>query len=192
VAGSVSTVVRVLAERGLLADTTPVAEYWPEFAAHGKQTITVAHVLAHTAGVPQAPTGTTAARADDSPFFRAAPRAMQPAALLGNQPEYLTLDIPTARTMTAAAVARMYAALIGEVDSVWLITPDRLTRVSTVVTADTDRVLGAPIPKGLGYFLALPEMGPTPACSAARGSGGSIAFVDPGGTARPSPSPTTG
>jgi CubicO group peptidase (beta-lactamase class C family) len=39
--GSVSTVVQVLAERGLLADTTPVAEYWPEVAAHGKQAITV-------------------------------------------------------------------------------------------------------------------------------------------------------
>jgi CubicO group peptidase (beta-lactamase class C family) len=65
VAGSVSTVVHVLAERGLLADTTPVAEYWPEFAAHSKQTITVAHVLAHTAGVPQAPTGTTLAALAD-------------------------------------------------------------------------------------------------------------------------------
>jgi CubicO group peptidase (beta-lactamase class C family) len=61
VAGSVSTFVHVLAERGLLADATPVAEYWPEFAAHGKQTITGAHVLVHTAGVPQAPTGTTLA-----------------------------------------------------------------------------------------------------------------------------------
>jgi CubicO group peptidase (beta-lactamase class C family) len=82
--------------------------------------------------------------------------------------------------MTAAAVARMYAALIGEVDGVWLITPDRLTRVSTVVTADTDRVLGAPIPNGLGYFLGLPEMGPHAGVFGCKGSGGSIAFVDPG------------
>ncbi|MBC3192371.1 beta-lactamase family protein [Pseudonocardia sp. C8] len=30
----------------------PVARYWPEFAAAGKDTVTVAQVLAHTAGLP--------------------------------------------------------------------------------------------------------------------------------------------
>jgi CubicO group peptidase (beta-lactamase class C family) len=52
-----STVVHVLAERGLLDYDASVAEYWPEFARRGKHRITVAHVLTHTAGVPQAPAG---------------------------------------------------------------------------------------------------------------------------------------
>ena len=48
--GSTSTVVHVLAERGLLDYDTPIADYWPEFRAHGKQTVTLAHVLTHSAG----------------------------------------------------------------------------------------------------------------------------------------------
>ncbi len=38
----------------------PVAELWPEFAAHGKQAVTVRQVLTHTAGVPAIPLDTTA------------------------------------------------------------------------------------------------------------------------------------
>jgi len=33
----------------------PIADYWPSFAAHGKATITIRHVLCHTAGIPQMP-----------------------------------------------------------------------------------------------------------------------------------------
>jgi CubicO group peptidase (beta-lactamase class C family) len=39
-------------ERGQLALTTPVAEVIPEFAARGKERITVAHLLTHTSGLP--------------------------------------------------------------------------------------------------------------------------------------------
>jgi CubicO group peptidase (beta-lactamase class C family) len=53
--GITATVIHLLAERGQLAYDDPVATYWPEFAAHGKAGITVRHVLAHTAGVPQMP-----------------------------------------------------------------------------------------------------------------------------------------
>src|SRR5437763_16989837 len=42
----------VLADRGELDLSAPVARYWPEFAAHGKDGILVRHVLAHTAGLP--------------------------------------------------------------------------------------------------------------------------------------------
>jgi CubicO group peptidase (beta-lactamase class C family) len=41
----------VLVERGLLDPYEPVATYWPEFAANGKDAIEVRHVLAHTSGV---------------------------------------------------------------------------------------------------------------------------------------------
>ncbi|WP_157106653.1 serine hydrolase domain-containing protein [Nocardia arthritidis] len=49
--GVASTVVHRLAERGLIGYDTPVAAYWPEFAAHGKDDITVRDVLCHRAGL---------------------------------------------------------------------------------------------------------------------------------------------
>jgi len=41
----------MLADRGLLDLDAPVATYWPEFAANGKQGVRVRHVLSHTSGV---------------------------------------------------------------------------------------------------------------------------------------------
>ncbi len=41
----------VAAERGLLDLDAPVADYWPEFAANGKQGVLVRHLLSHTSGV---------------------------------------------------------------------------------------------------------------------------------------------
>ncbi len=49
--GVAATVVHRLAERGLIGYDTPVGEYWPEFAAHGKEDITVRDVLSHRAGL---------------------------------------------------------------------------------------------------------------------------------------------
>jgi CubicO group peptidase (beta-lactamase class C family) len=42
----------VLADRGELDLDAPVARYWPEFAAAGKQGVRVRHLLGHTAGLP--------------------------------------------------------------------------------------------------------------------------------------------
>ncbi|MEO3973563.1 serine hydrolase domain-containing protein [Streptomyces sp. CAU 1734] len=41
----------VLADRGELDLHAPVARYWPEFAAAGKQDVAVRHLLSHTSGV---------------------------------------------------------------------------------------------------------------------------------------------
>lgn len=41
----------VLVDRGELDVDAPVARYWPEFAANGKQGVLVRHVLGHTSGV---------------------------------------------------------------------------------------------------------------------------------------------
>lgn len=41
----------MLIDRGELDPFAPVAQYWPEFAANGKHTIEVRHVLSHTSGV---------------------------------------------------------------------------------------------------------------------------------------------
>ncbi|MGI8333021.1 serine hydrolase domain-containing protein [Actinomadura scrupuli] len=42
----------VLADRGELDLAAPVATYWPEFAAAGKEAVLVRHLLGHTAGLP--------------------------------------------------------------------------------------------------------------------------------------------
>ncbi|MGW4368269.1 serine hydrolase domain-containing protein [Nocardia takedensis] len=49
--GVASTLLHRLAERGALDYDTPVAEYWPEFAAAGKDRITVRELLTHRAGL---------------------------------------------------------------------------------------------------------------------------------------------
>ncbi len=41
----------VLADRGQVDLDAPVAKYWPEFAANGKDGVLVRHVMAHTAGL---------------------------------------------------------------------------------------------------------------------------------------------
>jgi len=44
--------VLVLHDRGALSIDAPMASYWPEFAANGKEGVLVRHVLGHTAGLP--------------------------------------------------------------------------------------------------------------------------------------------
>ncbi|MGI5220125.1 serine hydrolase domain-containing protein [Nocardia sp. CA-290969] len=46
-----SLAVLMLVDRGLLDVREPVAEYWPAFAANGKERIELRHLLSHTSGV---------------------------------------------------------------------------------------------------------------------------------------------
>ena len=55
--GITAMVVHKLQERGLLDIGDRVADYIPEYAQHGKGATTIAHVLAHRAGVPTLPRG---------------------------------------------------------------------------------------------------------------------------------------
>ncbi len=50
--GWTAVLANLLAERGLLDLEAPVASYWPEFAAAGKEAIPVRHLLTHQAGLP--------------------------------------------------------------------------------------------------------------------------------------------
>jgi CubicO group peptidase (beta-lactamase class C family) len=49
--GIASTIIHRLADRGELDYDEPVATYWPEFAAGGKERVTVRDVLTHRAGL---------------------------------------------------------------------------------------------------------------------------------------------
>jgi CubicO group peptidase (beta-lactamase class C family) len=49
--GVASTVIHRLADRGLIDYDAPVAEYWPEFGAAGKEEVTVRELMRHRAGL---------------------------------------------------------------------------------------------------------------------------------------------
>jgi CubicO group peptidase (beta-lactamase class C family) len=50
--GATAACAALLMQRGLLDVDAPVVEYWPEFAAEGKDTIPVRWLLCHRAGLP--------------------------------------------------------------------------------------------------------------------------------------------
>lgn len=274
--GMTSAIVHVLAERGLFTYDTPVAEFWPEFAAHGKGAVTMRHVLTHSAGVPGLPPGTTPedicdwdaicatiagselwwkpgtkvgyhaytfgfivgevvrratgmplsqvlreevgvplgvadelyfgmpesehgrlARLEDDeaiarmasavagdlagrPAPAAGPPALQPSAGLGNRPDILAADIPATGKVSARAIARVYAALLGEVGGFRLIGAKRLREVAAVGASGTDQVFGNPSVWALGYAIGLigSTPGETPAVFGMGGAGGSYAAAD--------------
>lgn len=49
--GATAICVAMLADAGRLDYDEPVASYWPEFAAGGKEAVTVGHVMSHQAGL---------------------------------------------------------------------------------------------------------------------------------------------
>ncbi|HEY2430816.1 MAG TPA: serine hydrolase domain-containing protein [Acidimicrobiales bacterium] len=59
----VASAVWLMIGDGLLDVSRPVGDYIPEFATHGKEVVTVEHVLLHTAGFPSAPIADTDDRA---------------------------------------------------------------------------------------------------------------------------------
>ncbi|MGY0236883.1 serine hydrolase domain-containing protein [Longispora urticae] len=108
-------------------------------------------------------------------FDRLVPPGVRMDAALGNRRDLLRADLPATGTVTARAVARMYAALLGEVDGVRLISPDRLRAALTVTHHGPDWAFGQESPMGLGY--ALLEDGTVFGTS---GLGGSLAYAVPG------------
>jgi CubicO group peptidase (beta-lactamase class C family) len=121
-----------------------------------------------------------AAMPDDSPFFKLGPRAVTPTAGFGNRADVLMADIPAGGKMSARAVARMYAALLGEVDGVRLISPERLREVSAVAFSGVDQIMGFPSTWSLGYSIGRigTDSQETPSVFGYGGVGGSYAYAD--------------
>lgn len=105
-------------------------------------------------------------------FDLVAPPAVRPSAELANRRDFLMADVPAGGTMSARAVARMYAALIGEVDGVRLVSPERLRLMTAIATEGPDWTFEGDGPKTLGYA---PENG----MFGWSGSGGSLAGAAP-------------
>jgi CubicO group peptidase (beta-lactamase class C family) len=116
---------------------------------------------------------------DDAPMFKAGPRAVWPTAELGNRADILMAAIPGGGKNTARAMARMLAALLGEVDGVRLLTPERLREASAVAIEGIDQIFGFPTKWALRYSVDVPG---DPSASGHAiglgGVGGSYAYAD--------------
>jgi CubicO group peptidase (beta-lactamase class C family) len=274
VKGAASTLVHMLVEQGMFQYDTPVAETWPEFAAHGKQGVTVRHVLNHTAGVPGIPLTTTiedlcdwdqmcSTIADselwwepgtkigyhaytfgyivgevirratgkpisrvlreeiaeplgiereiyfgmpreeqgrlavledapmppgfqmpemppDLPMFKAAPMSLMPDAAFGNSPDTVAADIPAGGKTSARAIARLYAAMLGDVGGVRLLSAKRLREATSAPVSGADEVFGMPTTWVLGYSVGALGQAPQdpPTAFGVGGVGGSFGFFD--------------
>ncbi|MBC6462926.1 serine hydrolase domain-containing protein [Actinomadura sp. HBU206391] len=271
--GATATIAHVLAERGVFGYDTPVVDLWPEFGAHGKDAVTVRHVLTHSAGVPGVPPDTTpadlcdwdkmcaaiadaelwwepgtkvgyhaytfgylvgeivrratgkpisqvlredvtgplgvadelyfglpvsehgrlarledvegaaemmSAMPEDLPMFKAGPLSLFPTAELGNRSDILAADIPAGGKTSARAIARMYAAVLGDIVDVHLISPERLREATTVAASGVDQVFGNASSWGLGYSIGLLDGGDQDTSTAfgMAGAGGSFAYGD--------------
>lgn len=105
---------------------------------------------------------------------RAVPAGARPDADLGNDPAFLRADVPAVGTVSARAVARLYAALLGEVDGVRLLSPELLRKVSTPVVSGPEWTFGMDAAWTLGYAV---EAGG--AMFGTGGIGGSLAGAAP-------------
>ena len=121
-----------------------------------------------------------AAMPDDAPFFKLGPRAVTPTAEFGNRPDILAADIPAGGKMSARAMARMYAALLDEVDGVRLVPPDRLREITSAAFSGVDQIMGNPVTWALGYSIGRLGSDPqeTPTAFGFGGVGGSFAYAD--------------
>jgi CubicO group peptidase (beta-lactamase class C family) len=121
-----------------------------------------------------------AAMPDDSPFFKLGPRAVTPTAAFGNRRDILMADIPAGGKTSARATARMYAALMDEVDGVRLVSPERLREISAAEFSGVDEIMGNPVTWALGYSVG--QLGSdaqqSPTVIAMGGVGGSYAYAD--------------
>ncbi|XHM67821.1 serine hydrolase domain-containing protein [Streptomyces nigra] len=280
--GVAAAVALLLHQRGELDLDAPVAAYWPEFKAHGKERLLVRHVLGHRAGLPVLDVPLTPQEALDPERGPAAVAAQRPvwepgtahgyhaltygwlldglvrrvtgrwtgewlaeevAGPLGldlwlglpeevagrvgrtgrvdgpepagalrarpkrsvtaayedpdsltrrafaaispfpdqNDPAYRAAALPATNGIaTADALARFYAALIGEVDGVRLFDPATVDLARAEEASGPDRVLVVNTRFGLGYMLhgtASPLLGP--GSFGHPGRGGALGFADP-------------
>jgi CubicO group peptidase (beta-lactamase class C family) len=89
--GIAATLAHLVVERGLIDYDTPIAQVWPEFAAHGKEAVTFGHALDHTAGVPNLPAEADRARIVDWDAMCAMVADLKPLSPPGTKREYHAL-----------------------------------------------------------------------------------------------------
>jgi CubicO group peptidase (beta-lactamase class C family) len=115
----------------------------------------------------------------DFPLFKSGPRSLFPSAALANNTAVTMADVPAWGTATARSLARMYAALLADVDGVRLLSPVRLREISSLSTTGNDEMTGGPAQYALGYTVGQLGMRPAPPTVFGMvGIGGSAAYAD--------------
>ena len=102
---------RLLESGALRSLDIPVAEIWPEFAAHGKGRVSVGDALAHRAGVPAPRVDVTIAQLLDGAEFARIIAAEEPFWTPGNAHQYHNV---TVGAISAQIVARISGHSLGE------------------------------------------------------------------------------
>lgn len=138
------------------------------------------HRLAVLEDAPMPPNFQMPEMPPDLPMFKAAPMSLMPNAAFGNRPDTLAADIPAGGKTSARAIARMYAAVLGEVGGVRLLSPARLREATTAPVTGVDEVFGMPTTWALGYSIGVPgqDAADTSTAFGVGGVGGSFAFGD--------------
>ena len=108
------------------------------------------------------------------------PDVLPRAAHFNGHPEVLAAERPSGGVLTARGIAKLYAALIGEVDGVRLIRPERVAEVTGPVFTGPDELMGNQATWAMGY--AIGRLGSTaeesPTTFGMPGMGGSAAWAD--------------
>jgi CubicO group peptidase (beta-lactamase class C family) len=113
----------------------------------------------------------------DLPMFKAAPMSLFPNAAFGNRHDTLAADIPAGGKTSARAIAKLYAALLGEMDGVRLLSEKRLREATSPSASGVDEVFGMPTRWALGYSIGAPGSTSETAFGVG-GVGGSFAYGD--------------
>jgi CubicO group peptidase (beta-lactamase class C family) len=123
--------------------------------------------------------GTVVRPEPGSPIDRAMPPGVVPDADYANRPDLLACDIPSEGTMSARGVARLYAALLGPVDGVRLVSATRLETMAAVAFSGMDEVMRAPASWAYGYSPWRPNGHGRPGSTFGMvGMNGSAAYAD--------------
>ena len=113
-------------------------------------------------------------------FAKVTPPGLAPRAAQCNRPDLLAAEIPSEGVLTARGIAKLYAALIGEVDGVRLVRPEAVAEITGPALVAQDELLGNPGTWALGYPVG--RLGSTaeesPTSFGVPGMGGSVAWAD--------------
>jgi CubicO group peptidase (beta-lactamase class C family) len=163
--GITATVLAMLVEQDRIDPERPVAAYWPEFAAAGKEQVTVGMVAAHTAGLPYPPLGTGLRGLDlhrgpaiTAHLARAAP-LWPPGTAMAYHPVTLgTLLDEMVKRATGSSIAKHLRTLVAEPLGLqmWIGLPETLVgRVVPGRWEETSPMLPADAPPPPGSYAEL-------------------------------------
>ncbi|WP_149824772.1 serine hydrolase domain-containing protein [Streptomyces tailanensis] len=134
-----------------------------------------------TESIPEELRELVAAWRDPNSFSNRAYAVTDPAEIDFDSPEVQAAELPASNGVgTARGLARMYAALIGEVDGVRLLAPETLASATKEQASGKDQVMLIPSRFSAGYMLPTetnPMTGPN--AFGHTGRGGSLGFADP-------------